>query len=70
MPVKTDKPSVVMVMRMVDGGRAVIGSIDCPHCGKEHLTVRVQCGDLRVYCGVGVSSSPDGWSWVSVETIQ
>lgn len=69
MAVDSDKPSVVMVMRMVDGGRAVIGSIDCPHCGKEHLTVRVQCGDLRVFCGAE-SKSADGWSWVSVETIQ
>jgi len=28
-----DVPKVVMIMRPVDGGRAVIGSVDCPHCG-------------------------------------
>ena len=65
-----DVPKVVMIMRPVDGGRAVIGSVDCPHCGKEHLTVRIQTGRLRLFCGVVESPNPDGWSWVDVETIQ
>lgn len=66
---KHKAPSVVMTLRPVDGGRAVIGSVDCPHCGKEHLTCRVMCGDLRVYCG-NESPEPDGWSWIIVESIQ
>lgn len=61
--------NVVMILRQVDGGRAVIGSIDCPVCGKEHLTVQIHCGELRVFCGKA-SPNPDGWSWVDVQTIQ
>lgn len=65
---RNDAPKVSMTMRPVDGGRAVIGAVDCPVCGKEHLTVQIRCGDLRVFCG-DESPNPDGWSWVSVETI-
>ena len=28
-------PSVTLVMKKVDGGAAVIGLIECPHCGRR-----------------------------------
>ncbi len=70
---KTKAPPAVMTMRPVDGGRAVIGSIDCPNCGKEHLTTVISTGERRVFCGVvdeeNASSSGDGWTWIDIQTI-
>jgi len=65
---KKTHPKVVLNMRMVDGGRACIGSVDCPHCGKEHLTVQIRCGELRVFCGRDAKTA-DGWQFVNVTTI-
>ena len=65
-------PPVSMVMKPVDGGRAVIGSIDCPHCGKEHLTTVIRCGEFILFCGLdeaGDTVGVDGHSRVMVETI-
>lgn len=49
---KQRRPEVVLVMKPVDGGRAMIGMIECPHCGAEHLTTNISCGERDVYCGV------------------
>jgi hypothetical protein len=65
-------PSVAMVMKPVDGGRAVIGMIECPHCGREHLTTQIKCGELVVFCGLnedGDTVGVDGHSRVMVERI-
>lgn len=42
-------------MKPVDGGKAMIGMIECPHCGQEHLTTNIKCGERDVYCGVPAS---------------
>jgi hypothetical protein len=41
--------NAMMNLRTVDAG-AVIGSIDCPHCGHEHLTLNIRLGTLGVHC--------------------
>lgn len=61
-------PKVLLVMKPVDGGRAVIGLIECPHCGQDHYTTQIECGERRVFCGSGADSK-DGYSFVSVERI-
>lgn len=35
------QPSVILVMKPVDGGRAMIGMIECPHCGETHYTTNI-----------------------------
>lgn len=65
-------PSVVMMMKPVDGGRAVIGMVECPHCGKEHLTTQIKCGELKLFCGFdehGNTVGTDGYSRVTVERV-
>lgn len=65
-------PSVLMVMKPVDGGRAVIGMVECPHCGKEHLTTQIKCGELTLFCGLDEDNKTvgtDGHSRVMVERI-
>ena len=63
-------PKVMLMMKPVDGGAAMIGVIECPNCGQEHFTTNIECGDRRIFCGTGGPDSPvDGWSWVSVERI-
>lgn len=42
-----------MVMKPVDGGRAVIGLIECPRCGQDHFTTQIRCGELSVFCCSG-----------------
>ena len=61
-------PPVVLVMKPVDGGRAVIGIVECPHCGETHYTTQIRCGELQLFCGVG-AQRPDGWSVVDVQRI-
>ena len=72
-PVVTD---VVLVMKPVDGGRAVIGIIECPHCGQTHYTTQIDCGQRRVFCGTGHVEpdydkriGADGYSHVNVTRI-
>ena len=64
-------PKVMLVMKQVDGGRAVIGIIECPNCGETHYTTDISCGERRVFCGTGhtYAVKPDGWSKVMVEAI-
>ncbi len=61
-------PEVLLVMKQVDGGRAVIGVIECPWCGETHFTTQVQCGERKVFCGTkkGKAETPDGYSRVDV----
>jgi ribosomal protein L32 len=73
---KQRRPDVVLVMKQVDGGRAVIGLIECPHCGETHYTTHVECGTRDVYCGVPAFQDarhdtirPDGYSTVVVTRI-
>jgi hypothetical protein len=65
-------PSVVMILKPVDGGKACIGMIECPHCGSEHLTTQIKCGELTLFCGLnedGDTVGVDGHSRVMVERI-
>lgn len=48
---KKQLPDVLMLMKPVDGGRAVIGMVECPYCGADHFTTHIRCGDLEVFCG-------------------
>ena len=41
--------NAVMNLRTVDAG-ALVGSVDCPYCGKEHLTLNIRLGSLFVRC--------------------
>ena len=62
-------PEVVLVMKPVDGGRAVIGLIECPHCGQDHYTTLIECGERKVFCGTGHTEptvGSDGYSAVDV----
>jgi formylmethanofuran dehydrogenase subunit E len=69
---KTQCPDVLLVMKQVDGGSAVIGLIECPHCGETHYTTDVRCGERRVRCGVPAfrdgtpNVGPDGYAWVDI----
>jgi hypothetical protein len=63
-------PPVVLIMKKVDGGAAVIGVLECPHCGQDHYTTRVNAGNLDVFCGRNNGATrPDGWSTVCVERV-
>jgi hypothetical protein len=64
-------PSVMLVMKPVDGGRAMIGLIECPHCGETHYTTDIKCGERDIFCGtVGDGAQrPDGYSTVIVQRI-
>jgi hypothetical protein len=64
-------PHVPMRMEQVDGGRAVIGLIDCPWCGKTHYTTQIDCGERTVFCGTKNKKSerPDGRSRVVITQI-
>jgi hypothetical protein len=66
-------PEVLLVMKPVDGGRAVIGIFECPHCGETHYTTLIQCGERDVFCGTAGNASPtirhDGWSTIIVSRI-
>jgi hypothetical protein len=57
----------IMIIKPVDGGRAAIGVVDCPICGKEHYTTQVRAGNLAVYCGLEYSKE-DGWNTLSIES--
>lgn len=57
-PKKQAVPDVLMVMKPVDGGRAVIGLIECPHCGQDHFTTQIRCGELHVFCQPGLCGDP------------
>jgi hypothetical protein len=61
-------PKVMLVMKPVDGGRAMIGLIECPCCGETHYTTQIQCGERLVFCGVN-AERPDGHSRILVERI-
>lgn len=67
------RPEVLLVMKQVDGGRAVIGIIECPHCGETHFTTKIECGERDVYCGLTTADSPtvrpDGYATVIVTRI-
>ncbi len=47
------RPNVLLLMKPVDGGRAMIGIIECPHCGQTHYTTHIECGERTVFCGLG-----------------
>lgn len=69
---KKRRPDVLLVMKPVDGGRAVIGLIECPHCGQEHFTTLIQCGERDVFCGLakdGQFIRADGYATVYVTRI-
>jgi formylmethanofuran dehydrogenase subunit E len=61
-------PKVLLVMKPVDGGRAMIGIIECPYCGETHYTTQIECGQRSIFCGVD-AQRPDGYSTVIVERI-
>lgn len=61
-------PKVVLMIKPVDGGRAVIGVIDCPNCGQEHLTTNISCGERKIFCGSS-EDDDDGYSWVDIQEI-
>ena len=70
------RPNVLLVMKQVDGGRAVIGLIECPHCGETHYTTDIRCGERDVYCGLPKWNTgecetvwPDGYATVIVTRI-
>ena len=44
-------PEVVLTMVQVDGGKTVVGVIDCPYCGHQHFTSKIECGETTVFCG-------------------
>lgn len=48
----SDIPTTVLMMKPVDGGRAMIGLIECPHCGETHYTTNLECGERKVFCGI------------------
>ena len=64
--------AVPMRMLPVDGGAATIGAIDCPWCGKTHLTTHIECGERKVRCGTksGDAECPDGTSRVDITEIK
>lgn len=63
-------PDVLLVMKPVDGGRAVIGIIECPHCGQTHFTAHIECGRRDLFCGTqDPTVRPDGFSSVVVTQI-
>lgn len=71
---KQRRPDVVLVMKPVDGGRAMIGVIECPHCGETHYTTQIECGERDVFCGTkNVAECPtvrsDGYATVVVTRI-
>jgi len=66
---KQRRPDVLLVLKQVDGGRAVIGIIECPHCGQTHYTTKLECGERQVFCGIGTDSPTvrsDGYATVVV----
>jgi len=72
-PARKQNPDVLLVMKPVDGGRAVIGIIECPHCGETHYTTLIQCGERDVFCGTAGNPAPtirpDGYATVIVRAI-
>lgn len=70
---KQRRPEVLLVMKPVDGGRASIGIIECPHCGQTHYTTDIRCGERDVLCGHGddrpETVRPDGYATVIVRQI-
>lgn len=64
------RPNVLLMMKPVDGGRAVIGVIECPHCGQTHFTTDIRCGERDVFCGNAWEDNPtirpDGYATVIV----
>lgn len=62
-------PRVPMVMKPVDGGRAVIGLIECPCCGETHYTTQIECGEREVFCGLKKAVRPDGYSNIVITEI-
>jgi len=44
-------PEVILTMVQVDGGKTVVGVIDCPYCGHQHFTSKIKCGETTVFCG-------------------
>lgn len=63
-------PRVGIVLAPVDNGKAVIGVIDCPSCGREHFTVNFTSGLRRIRCGKDLANNPgiddDGFSWLDL----
>ena len=70
---KQRRPDVILVMKPVDGGRAMIGVIECPHCGQTHFTTNIECGERNLFCGLATVDAPtvrpDGYSTVIVTRI-
>lgn len=70
---KQRRSEVLLVMKPVDGGRAVIGIIECPHCGETHFTTNIACGERDVFCGLTTADAPtvrpDGYATVIVTRI-
>lgn len=73
---KQRRPDVILVMKPVDGGRAIIGIIECPHCGETHYTTQIECGERDLFCGLAKWQTgecetirPDGYSSVVVTRI-
>lgn len=67
-------PSVFLVMKPVDGGRAMIGLIECPNCGQDHFTTDLKCGERKVFCGTAnrdhrPAVGADGYSQLVVTRI-
>ena len=64
-------PKVLLCMRPVDGGSAVIGVLEeCPNCGGQHFTTSLECGRRKFFCGLNSDAkTADGWTWVDVQRI-
>lgn len=63
----------MLVMKQVDGGKAVIGLIECPSCGETHYTTLIQCGERDMFCGTNCIGTDnvrsDGYTTVDVQRI-
>lgn len=62
-------PKVVLTMTPVDGGKTMIGIIDCPYCGHQHYTSKIECGETTVFCGSRDSDVKSGRKPVIVQRI-
>ena len=60
-------PRVIMVLRPVDGGKFMVGLIECPNCGETNYTANTNCGEMWVYCGK--STKDNGWTKVMVSGV-
>ena len=62
-------PEVVLTMVPVDGGKTMMGIIDCPYCGCQHYTSKIECGETTVFCGGRNNDSEPGRKPVIVQRI-